>query len=298
MLMLYGFFVNGDRSVDFGRLLGVYVAVFFVVTQLVSVAVFRGALSPATIAGGLLIVLGGFVIPARTMTARGPRACNLQEACIWQCWPFGPASRAPARTTTDARPSTGFPRLPHTRTWRATCILALAEIAAMARERIDPLIDGSSEQRRRPIADLREIPKRPRSNAGPDQARPRVGRVRTIVPLRSVDVLRVPPSEDPRRDRRERVLIWLVTLVSLIALVGWIAWSVSEERRAIAHMPPEQRRVIYDHTMDTIRSMCADRSDAAIRQRCREQAQFLLAFPECDADCEQALEPLFQHPTR
>ena len=60
-LFVYGVAVNQGRF-DFGRLMGVYIAVFFLVSQIVAFAFFRDVPNYKTLAGGLLIVLGGAVI--------------------------------------------------------------------------------------------------------------------------------------------------------------------------------------------------------------------------------------------
>jgi small multidrug resistance family-3 protein len=60
-LLAYGLSVNLSHW-DFGRLLGVYIAVFFVVAQITSVVAFRERLQLPTIVGGVLIVAGGLVI--------------------------------------------------------------------------------------------------------------------------------------------------------------------------------------------------------------------------------------------
>ena len=62
LLVAYGLAVNVNRSVDFGRLMGVYIVVFFVVSQVVSWALFRERPSAALMIGGALIVAGGLVI--------------------------------------------------------------------------------------------------------------------------------------------------------------------------------------------------------------------------------------------
>lgn len=61
VLFAYGFTVNSPPW-DFGRLLGLYVVFFFVIAQLLSCMLFRQVPSPALVAGGALIVLGGSVI--------------------------------------------------------------------------------------------------------------------------------------------------------------------------------------------------------------------------------------------
>jgi len=61
-LVAYGFAVNWNRSVDFGRLLGAYIAVFFVVSQAIAALVFGESPSRSIVVGGALIVVGGAVI--------------------------------------------------------------------------------------------------------------------------------------------------------------------------------------------------------------------------------------------
>ena len=61
VLWLYGITVNVPGW-NFGRLLGVYIAVFFVVSQVVAVCVFREPISLPMLIGGALIVAGGLVL--------------------------------------------------------------------------------------------------------------------------------------------------------------------------------------------------------------------------------------------
>jgi drug/metabolite transporter superfamily protein YnfA len=57
----YGVLVN-QGGLHFGRLLGSYIAVFFAVSQIVAVLVFRDVLSWQTMVGGTLIMAGGCVL--------------------------------------------------------------------------------------------------------------------------------------------------------------------------------------------------------------------------------------------
>lgn len=61
VLFIYGVTVNLP-SWDFGRLLGVYVALFFVMAQLVNFAVFGARPAMPVVAGGALILAGGMVM--------------------------------------------------------------------------------------------------------------------------------------------------------------------------------------------------------------------------------------------
>jgi drug/metabolite transporter superfamily protein YnfA len=60
-LFVYSVVVNQGQF-DFGRLMGVYIAVFFLVSQVIAFAFFRDVPGYKTIAGGLLIVIGGAMI--------------------------------------------------------------------------------------------------------------------------------------------------------------------------------------------------------------------------------------------
>ena len=61
VLAAYGSVVNVPRW-DFGKLLGVYVALFFVMAQIVARVRFGQAPTPPIYAGGALIVAGGLVM--------------------------------------------------------------------------------------------------------------------------------------------------------------------------------------------------------------------------------------------
>lgn len=61
VLALYGYTVNAPAW-DFGRLIGVYVAFFFVVAQVVSWLAFGQKPSGMVLLGGALIVAGGCIV--------------------------------------------------------------------------------------------------------------------------------------------------------------------------------------------------------------------------------------------
>jgi len=64
-LVVYGAVVNKggfDGGVDFGRLMGVYIVVFFVVSQIIAMIFYRELPALRTIAGGTLIIAGGYTI--------------------------------------------------------------------------------------------------------------------------------------------------------------------------------------------------------------------------------------------
>ncbi len=61
LLITYGLMVNLPKW-DFGRLMGVYIAIFFLISQAVAVLAFHERLRLPALVGGSLIVAGGLVL--------------------------------------------------------------------------------------------------------------------------------------------------------------------------------------------------------------------------------------------
>ena len=61
LLIVYGLVVNMTK-LDFSKLMGIYIAIFFVVSQIISVAIFHDKLRPPVLVGGAFIVVGGLVM--------------------------------------------------------------------------------------------------------------------------------------------------------------------------------------------------------------------------------------------
>ena len=61
VLFAYGVVVN-QSGVDFNRLMGIYIAVFFVVSQVISLILFKQVPDDRLLLGGGFIVTGGLVI--------------------------------------------------------------------------------------------------------------------------------------------------------------------------------------------------------------------------------------------
>ncbi|HVR83810.1 MAG TPA: hypothetical protein VMU54_05815 [Planctomycetota bacterium] len=83
VLFAYGLSVNLPKW-DFGRLMGVYIALFFVVAQGFAVAFFHEKLKAPILVGGLLIVAGGLLMtfwqpePHASPTAVDPAPAGAQ----------------------------------------------------------------------------------------------------------------------------------------------------------------------------------------------------------------------------
>jgi hypothetical protein len=61
VLVCYSLFLNSSR-IDFGKLLGIYVVLFFLVAQIVAKLQFDQSPSKPIYAGGTLVVIGGLIM--------------------------------------------------------------------------------------------------------------------------------------------------------------------------------------------------------------------------------------------
>lgn len=61
LLLGYGSFLN-TAPVEFGRIVGLYIATLFVIWQIISFLVFRTLPGPPVLVGGALLVAGGLII--------------------------------------------------------------------------------------------------------------------------------------------------------------------------------------------------------------------------------------------
>ena len=61
LLVSYGLIVNLSK-LDFSKLMGIYIAIFFIVSQALAVLVFKEKIHTPVLIGGALIVAGGCVM--------------------------------------------------------------------------------------------------------------------------------------------------------------------------------------------------------------------------------------------
>ncbi|WP_163867777.1 hypothetical protein [Myxococcus eversor] len=79
-------------------------------------------------------------------------------------------------------------------------------------------------------------------------------------------------------------LLWMLGLgVALAAMVGWLA----SERRAVLTLEPESRAAVFDDAWASFQRLCSAPLHTGLVPRCREQARFLLLFPECQGACRE-----------
>lgn len=94
----------------------------------------------------------------------------------------------------------------------------------------------------------------------------------------------VPPSERLLPPRR-RALALAGAVMLVLAALALLVWCQDADRRTIARLPPGERAALFERTRANVEALCPPEGGGG--RRCREQAEFLLAFSECDDSCRQ-----------
>ena len=94
--------------------------------------------------------------------------------------------------------------------------------------------------------------------------------------------------EEPGRGRLRRSLVISASVLAAGVTVALLGWHQGDERRAIAALPAAERAAIYGGELEIFQSLCgrSPRPDALERE-CRDKAEFMIQFPECDQACQQ-----------
>ncbi len=99
-------------------------------------------------------------------------------------------------------------------------------------------------------------------------------------------------APEPRKPWLIRAAV--VGVVALASLGVWL-WVQNSEGGAVRAMAPAQREALFKETWKDHRMRCPRTAEAAdTPERCRQRAEFLLLFPQCDEACRAELEPLVQ----
>ena len=92
----------------------------------------------------------------------------------------------------------------------------------------------------------------------------------------------------PNRPWRDWVALTIVALLVALAVV-------MNQRRAdrdFLHLPPEERRALYERTLATLASSCEHPPGPSVKDYCREQAELIERLPECDDACHELVRRL------
>jgi hypothetical protein len=70
------------------------------------------------------------------------------------------------------------------------------------------------------------------------------------------------------------------------------------EERSLRNLPEADRQALYQRTMENVRALCGRAEGDRLEGYCRDQADLLLALPECDATCKALVANYRQRATR
>ena len=90
-------------------------------------------------------------------------------------------------------------------------------------------------------------------------------------------------------------------------LAGWMLLIVATAAHdwvqnigSIRGLPPAQRARIYERSLGEAEAACTtpEAQAGALHHHCRDQAEFLVLFPECDGRCQKLAEAILPHARR
>lgn len=102
----------------------------------------------------------------------------------------------------------------------------------------------------------------------------------------------------PLSPQTRRSLVWLGGLAVLAFLGALATFLHTRLDRELALMPTLERRTLYERTLETLRTACARAPGPTLTDYCREQADFIRRFPECDSECHELAARFTPQPTR
>jgi hypothetical protein len=67
-----------------------------------------------------------------------------------------------------------------------------------------------------------------------------------------------------------------------------LSWQSATEQRAVHRLSTSDRAEVFRREFDAFHTLCGQgpRRDA-LQTRCKEKAEFILEFPECDPSCRE-----------
>lgn len=96
-------------------------------------------------------------------------------------------------------------------------------------------------------------------------------------------------ESNPESKSVPRAWWWFVLAALLLLPVVWFTIHLGTRSRLEA-LAPEERAELFRATLTAFRTECVGREPIDLA-RCRENAAFLLEFPECDRACHSVADP-------
>jgi cytochrome b pre-mRNA-processing protein 3 len=109
-----------------------------------------------------------------------------------------------------------------------------------------------------------------------------------------------PSMDDAPRLKPRTWVRWLLLLCGALLAIGAVvllARALTAEQRALEGMEPQARAVLFRETWEGFQAVCQPQAAPGLGGRCRQEALFLLKFPDCTAACRDQLDDVIR-PTR
>ncbi|HSS38683.1 MAG TPA: hypothetical protein VLT58_07930 [Polyangia bacterium] len=93
----------------------------------------------------------------------------------------------------------------------------------------------------------------------------------------------------------------LAVVAGLVVLTAaFVAGRQHSRLQEVRSLAPAARAGIFARALDDLKTACTsvDPADEVLRDHCRDQAAFLVMFPECDARCESLAAAALPHAHR
>lgn len=109
-------------------------------------------------------------------------------------------------------------------------------------------------------------------------------------PIISPQLLRPTPR------RRSPLRLWLTGAIGLVLICAAMIFWHHRVDRELRALPGPERRALYQRTLQTLHT--CEQSGSSLEDYCREQADFLRRFPECDDACRKLARRFLGQPGR
>ncbi len=96
----------------------------------------------------------------------------------------------------------------------------------------------------------------------------------------------------PPMSRTSRLALLLLTMLALVgAWLAIIAWRERRLTQAVLALPPDVQEATYRRSYDELATTCT--TEPSLADHCGDEAQFILRFPQCKAECRELARRYF-----
>lgn len=95
-----------------------------------------------------------------------------------------------------------------------------------------------------------------------------------------------------------KVIAWLSGVLIFLLACALAVYLHARLTRDLRGLPAPERRVLYERTLETLRTSCTHSPGPPLTDYCRDQANFIERFPECDSACRELAARFAPQPSR